>query len=267
MFETWADDKAPTYSVQTTHLKSGTVDHAGKAWSTYGGRVGVWRIMHLLDRLGIPGTFFVNARCTEQYPDAVKQIAKSGHDIGGHAYTQDQLLAYMPLEEQEKTIRQSVDLLQNCSGKKVTGWGSPVVAFTPETAGFLAKAGLSWTTDITYVDLPIKIHTPHGTIAGVPTTDFSDNRVLRANPRDLYDTYKGTFDYMVENEPMGLIVMVIHCQFGGRPLISAVLNELLGELTRSPDVWFARHEELARWALAADVDEHSYRSRFFAPAR
>jgi allantoinase len=264
MFETWADDKAPTYSVQTTHLKSGTVDHAGKAWSTYGGRVGVWRIIHLLDRLGIPGTFFVNARCTEQYPDAVKQIVKSGHDIGGHAYTQDQLLAYMSLEDQEKTIRQSIDLLQQCGGKKVTGWASPVVAFTPETAGFLAKVGLTWTTDVTYVDLPIKIKTPHGTIAGVPTTDFSDTRVLRANPRDLYDTYKGTFDYLVANETMGLIVMVIHCQFGGRPLISAVLNELLAGFARSPDVWFARHEELAQWALAADVDEHTYQSRFFA---
>ena len=266
MFETWADDKAPTYSVQTTHLKSGTVDHAGKAWSTYGGRVGVWRIIHLLDRLGIPGTFFVNSRCTEQYPDAVKQIVKSGHDIGGHAYTQDQLLAYMSLEEQEKTIRQSVDLLQQCGGKKVTGWASPVVAFTPETAGFLAKAGLTWTTDVTYADLPIKIKTPHGTIAGVPTTDFSDNRVLRANPRDLYDTYKGAFDYLLANEPMGLIVMVIHCQFGGRPLISAVLNELLTGFTRSPDVWFARHEELAQWALAAAVDEHTYQSRFFGAA-
>src|SRR5262252_7110181 len=204
MFETWADDKAPTYSVQTTHLKSGTVDHAGKAWSTYGGRVGVWRIISLLDRLGIPGTFFVDARCTEEYPDAVKQIVRSGHDIGGHAYTQDQLLSYMTLEEQEKTIRQSVDLLQQCGGKKVTGWASPVVAFTPETAGFLAKAGLTWTTDVTYADLPIKIKTPHGTIAGVPTTDFSDNRVLRANPRDLYDTYKGTLDYLLANEPMGL---------------------------------------------------------------
>jgi allantoinase len=186
MFETWADDKAPTYSVQTTHLKSGTVDHAGKAWSTYGGRVGVWRIIRLLDRLGIPGTFCVNARCTEEYPEAVKAIVRSGHDIAGHAYTQDQLLAYMSLEQQESTIRRSIDLLQQCGGKTVTGWASPVVAFTPETAGFLAKAGLTWTTDVTYADLPIKIHTAHGTIAGVPTTDFSDNRVLRANPRDLY---------------------------------------------------------------------------------
>ena len=266
MFETWSEGHAPTYSVQTTHLKSGTVDHASKAWSTYGGRVGVWRIINMLDRLRIPGTFFANARCAEEYPDAVRQIVKSGHDLGGHAYTQDQLLAYMSLAEQEMTIRKSIDILQACGGKKVTGWGSPVLAFTPETAGFLAKAGLAWTTDVTYVDLPIKIHTPHGVIAGVPTTDFSDNRVMRASPRDLYDAHRGTIDCLVNNEPLGLMVIVIHCQFGGRPLIAAVLQEILTYMSGLPDVWFARHDELARWALAKDVDETTYRSRFFARA-
>ena len=204
MFETWSENAAPNYSVQTTHLKAGTVDHASKAWSTYGGRVGVWRLIRMLDHLQIPGTFFTNGRCAEEYPDAVKQIVKSGHDIGGHAYVQDKLLAYMSLEDQQKTIRQSIDLLESCGGKKVTGWGSPVIAFTPETAGFLAQAGLKWTCDVTYADLPIRIHTPHGIIAGVPTTDFSDNRVMRASPRDLYDAYKGTFDYLSENEPMAL---------------------------------------------------------------
>src|SRR5262249_35653251 len=187
MFETWSPGNAPTYSVQTTHLKPGTVDHAGKAWSTYGGRVGVWRLIRMLDRLQIPGTFFANARCAEEYPDAVKQIVESGHDLAGHGYTQDQLLAYMSLSDQEATIARSINLLEGCSGKKVTGWGSPVLAFTPETAGFLAKAGLRWTTDVTYVDLPIKIRTEHGVIAGVPTTDFSANRVMRGSPRDLYD--------------------------------------------------------------------------------
>ena len=63
---------------------------------------------------------------------------------------------------------------------------------------------------------------------------------------------------------MGLLVFVIHCQFGGRPLITAVLQEVLQYVSRFPDVWFARHEELGRWALAADVDEHSYASRFFS---
>jgi peptidoglycan/xylan/chitin deacetylase (PgdA/CDA1 family) len=264
MFEAWSEDAAPSYSVQATALKKGVVDHAAKAWSTYGGRVGVWRLVRLLDRYRVPGTFFVNARCTELYPDAVRQIARSGHDIAGHSYTHDQILAYMSLEEQQATIRRSVDMLEGCTGKKVSGWGSPAVAFTPETAGFLAQAGLTWTTDVTYVDLPHRIVTPYGDIAGVPTTDFSDNRVLKANTRDLYDVYKGTFDYLYEHEPMSLMVMVLHCQFGGRPLVSAVVDQILKYVSGHDDVWFTNHAELARWALDQPQAEHTYASRFFA---
>ena len=160
-------------------------------------------------------------------------------------------------------VRKCVDMLTPFSRKPISGWGSPVVAFTPETSGILAQEGLKWTTDITYVDLPIRIRTDYGDIAGVPTTDFSDNRVLKANVRDLFDVYKGMFDYLEANEPMGLLVMVMHCQFGGRPLVTAVLEEILKYMARSPNVWFARHEELAQWALASELDEHTYKMRFF----
>ena len=128
---------------------------------------------------------------------------------------------------------------------------------------YLAQAGLTWTGDVTYVDLPIQIRTPHGVIAGVPTSDFADNRVMRASPRDLCDAFRGTFDYLVENEPIGLLVLVMHCQFGGRPLITSALQEILKYLARSPDVWFTRHKELANWALAGGQDELTHRRRFF----
>ena len=38
---------------------------------------------------------------------------------------------------------------------------------------------------------------------------------------------------------MSLLVFVIHCQFGGRPLMTAVLQEILQYIAKSPDVWFA----------------------------
>jgi hypothetical protein len=63
---------------------------------------------------------------------------------------------------------------------------------------------------------------------------------------------------------MSMMALVIHCQFGGRPLITSVLQELLQKMKKTPGVWFARHEELAQWALRSNVDEHSYQSRFFA---
>jgi peptidoglycan-N-acetylglucosamine deacetylase len=31
MYEAWSEGKAPTYSIQTTHLKPGAVDYAGAA--------------------------------------------------------------------------------------------------------------------------------------------------------------------------------------------------------------------------------------------
>src|SRR5438034_2702854 len=81
MLETWSEGKAPPYGVQATGLKPGTVDLGGIAWGSYGGKIGVWRLINLLKRNNIRGTFGVNARCAEIWPEAVAQIVKSGHDV------------------------------------------------------------------------------------------------------------------------------------------------------------------------------------------
>jgi hypothetical protein len=46
-------------------------------------------------------------------------------------------------------------------------------------------------------------------------------RRRRSSPRDLWDVHKGTFDYLRENEPMSLLVLTLHCHFGGRPMITS----------------------------------------------
>ncbi len=266
MYEAWSEGKAPTYSVQTTHLKPGATDYAGAAWATYGGRVGVWRILRMFERLGVPATFFVNARCAELYPESIAEIARAGHDIGGHGYTQDGLLAYMTPEEQQATIRKSLDILGAKSGKRPTGWLSPVLAFTPETVELLAAEKLRWQADVTYTDLPHRVLTRHGPIACVPNSDFTDNRTLRTNPADLYDVYTGTFDYLYQNEPMSLLVLTLHCHFGGRPMVAQVFERIMRYIMGFPGVWLARHHELGRWAREQETDDHSYRSRYFTGA-
>lgn len=263
MFETWSEGKAPSYSVQATSLRPGTEDHAGKAWSTYGGRVGVWRILRTLERWGVPATFFTNAACAELYPDATQQIVKSGHELGGHAIYQDQLMAYEAPAEQEATIQRSLDTLESVGGQRPTGWLSPVLAFTPETVGLLAKAGLEWHADVTYVDLPHRVQTEHGTIAAVPNSDFTDNRTLKTSPRDLFDVYTSTFDYQYEHEPMSLLALTLHCQYGGRPMVISVFDQVMRHIAQHDGVWFARHSELGRWALEAGPGEHTYADRYF----
>ena len=147
MLETWSEGKAPPYSVQASPLKAGTVDLAGIAWGSYGGKVGVYRLINLLKEHGIKGTFCVNGRCAEIFPEAVAQIVKSGHDVAGHAYLQDQVQSAMSAEEEQAMIKNSSAFWRKSPGMRPAGWISPSMAFTPHTRDFLAAEKMLWHGD------------------------------------------------------------------------------------------------------------------------
>jgi len=264
MFEVWPDGKGPPNLVQRTQVKPGTVDYQAITWPHYAGKEGVWRLIRLLDRHRVPATFCTNARCAEVYPDAVAQIGRSGHDIAAHGYTQDMLLAHAASPSDERAlIRKSLDVLSERTGRRPEGWLSPVLAWTEHTADLLAQEKVMWQGDANYIDLPCRRQTKHGTLVHIPHSDYTDNRVVWLSPRQYYDVYKDTFDYLYANEPMSLMVMTAHCHFSGRPLMAAVVDKLLGYFAQFPDVWFARHRELAQWALDSEYDEVGYARRFF----
>jgi allantoinase len=256
--EIWSEGKAPDYSVQSSTLKPGTVSHGSIAWSQYGGKTGVWRVLQLLERHGVPGTFSVNAKCVEAFPDAVAQIVKSGFDIAGHGYTQDQHLVYMKPDEEKATIKKCLDMLEKASGTRPKGWVTPVHAHTEHTVEFLADEGVLWHNEAADSDRPHRITVNGRDMAAIPSSDFTDNRVLRTGPQLLVDSYKRTFDYLYKFEPMSYIGMSIHSQFGGRPLMIAAFNELLDYFASFPDVWFASHRDIARHVIDHKIDGLSY---------
>ena len=262
MFEAWSDGKAPQYSVQTTQLKPGQVNPSGITWAQYGGKDGVWRIIRTLDRCGVPATFAVSARCAELYPEATRQILRSGHEISAHAYTNDRLIADMTPEAERETIRHCLSVLEK-AGQRPVGWQTPAMAFTAHTTGFLADEGLLYQGDLNDASFPRRETVNGKRIVRMPSSDFADNRVLRASPRDYYDVYKDTFDYLYAHEPMALLPMTVHCHFGGRPLIAAMLDQLLRYYAQFPDVWFARFRDVAQFIADSGIDELTYAQRFF----
>jgi peptidoglycan/xylan/chitin deacetylase (PgdA/CDA1 family) len=44
------------------------------------------RVLRLLDRLGVPATFFVLGAMADRTPDLLRQTVASGHEIGNHSY-------------------------------------------------------------------------------------------------------------------------------------------------------------------------------------
>ena len=179
------------------------------------------------------------------------------------AYTKDELLAYQTPEQERATIIRCLDTIAAKTGKRPEGWCSPVLAWTQHTDDFLAEQKLLYRADANYIDMPRRIDTKFGPFAHIPHSDFTDQRVLRTAPQIYFDVYKDAFDYLYRDEPMALLELVLHCHWGGRPLMTAVADRLFTYFRQFPDVWFARHRELARWALDADPEQSTYQRRFF----
>lgn len=267
MLEVWSEGKSPQYSTQTSALKPGQTAYSNITWSHYGAYAGAWRLMRTLSDFGLRGTFATNARAAELFPDTVKQIVKSGHDIAAHGITQDAPLIDLSPADEQATIRKCVKIFEDLTGKRPEGWISPVLAWTPHTLDFLAQEGLRWCGDVNYVDQPRRLKTKSGTVIGIPVTEFSDLRVLRSSPRDFVDFYRDTFDYLYHHEPGSLITFVTHCHWGGRAGLVAVLRQVLQYFAQFPDVWFTSHGEVARWVNELGIDGESYAERFFGAAQ
>jgi peptidoglycan/xylan/chitin deacetylase (PgdA/CDA1 family) len=264
MVEVWSEGKGPEYTVQTTGLKRDVIDYSGIVWSEYGPKVGVYRVIRTLNDFGIKGTFSANSMIAEVFPDAVKEIVRSGHDICGHGVWQDQMLNYMTPAEQHDTIKRCLGTFEKATGKRPEGWMSQVLAYTPETPDLLALEGVKWWSDLKDIDLPKKVQTKHGPLIAVPVCEFTDNRVLRGTPSAYFDVNKDTFDYLYQYEPMSVLNIVLHCQWGGRPPVLAMFRKVMDYIKQQPDVWFTTQGEIARWFAQQDVTELSYRDRYLA---
>ena len=146
------------------------------------------------------------------------------------------------------------------------GWLSPVLASTNHTETFVAEEGFLWYGDYNHIDLPFCVEVGSRKLVALPHSDFADHRVLRANPRDWYDVYKDTFDYLYANEPTSYLNITVHCHFGGRPLIAAQVDRILKYIRGFPRVWIVRHDELAQWVLDNDIREWTNGERFYPQA-
>lgn len=249
MFETWPEGRTPPYSPMASPLREGVVDRQGISWAEYGGRTGIWRLHELFGRTGVPATICANARAVERYPESIRALHAAGHEIAGHSYTQNMFLPYMAPDEEQALIRRCTAIIEQATGTAPIGWASPRMSPTEHTAGFLAGDGFLWHGDYNDTDLPYVVPTPSGPIVALMHSDFTDNRVMRGSPRDFLDVHLDTFDFLCGTGQPEIMNLTVHAHFGGRPMLAAAVLRILQHMQAAGGVWFARHDEVARWVL------------------
>ena len=217
----------------------------------YGSRAGVWRLLRLFRKYGLPVTIFAVAAALERYPAMAEAFLKDGHEICSHGY---RWINYQNVDEatERAHVAKAVEVLRALTGAAPLGWYTGRTS--PNTRRLVVEhGGFLYDADDYNDDLPFWV-----TEAGKPhlvvpyTLDANDMRFAAAqgfNSGDQFFTYlKDTFDVLyAEGETAPKMMSVgLHCRIAGRPGRFAALERFLRYVSEHRDVWFCRRIDIAR---------------------
>lgn len=100
------------------------------------------RLLDELDALELRATFFVEAINCELYPDAVREIAARGHEVGQHGWRHERWSELDPEREAELLLRGRAAFAE--VGIDARGFRPPGGALTPRSPQLLREAGFAW---------------------------------------------------------------------------------------------------------------------------
>ena len=240
----------------TSRLASGQTPSIGAmSQGEYGARVGLKRVVELVDRHEIPASFFIPAVSLLLRPDMVGVIQESGrHEFAVHGWIHEQNSS-LPAALEKQLVERAIDYLEKATGERPVGYRAPSWNFSPNTLGILRELGLMYDSSLMADDAPYEIlanGSPTG-IVELPVEWILDDAPLMnprgqsyTSPRELLRVYIDEFDKAYEEGTMFLLTTHPHI-IGHRSRI-VILEELIEHIQGFEGVWFATHRRAAEIA-------------------
>jgi peptidoglycan/xylan/chitin deacetylase (PgdA/CDA1 family) len=219
----------------------------------YGSRVGVWRIMRILDEYEVTCTIFACALALEQNPAVTQAFIRHGYDMVGHGY---RWIAHYGMSEEleRKQINEARDSIEQTTGQRIIGWFTrPLLSLN--TRRILAEEGFVYDSACFNDDVPYFEQISDRRILVVPyTLDQNDirywkNQMFTSN--DFFEYMRDTFDTLYEEGATTPKMMSVglHCRVIGRPGRAQGLDRFLAHVRKFPDVWIANRNGIAKFWL------------------
>ncbi|TXG92305.1 allantoinase PuuE [Rhodococcus rhodnii] len=227
----------------------------------YGSRAGLWRVLRVFERRGLPLTIFAVAQAMQRNPEAVAAFTEFGHEIACHGYRWHNYQLVDPDVEREHMSR-AVEILTDLTGAAPLGWYTG--RDSPQTRSLLVQqGGFEYDSDSYADDLPYWLTVPRiGADGGEESVDhlvvpytLDTNDMRFASPAgfpsgdQFFAFLRDAFDTLYAEGTAGAPKMLsvgLHCRIVGRPSRTASLERFLDHVQSHEDVWITRRIDIAR---------------------
>jgi allantoinase len=244
------DRPSTSITAITTQLVPDVLNYS---WRDYGARVGVWRMMEVMERYGMRGTAALNAEVCDHYPEIIKSGNALGWEWMGHGINNSQMMANRSEEDERLLIRDILAKIQAGTGFRPRGWLSPALTETHNTLDLLAAEGVDYVGDWVNDEQPYDMRVKTGKMTSIPySIEINDIPVLldlKQSAETFGRMIRDQFDVLYEDGAQTGRVMSIclHPFLVGHPFRSKYLAEAFAHIASRQQVWIATGSEIIDW--------------------
>jgi peptidoglycan/xylan/chitin deacetylase (PgdA/CDA1 family) len=228
----------------------------------FGPRVGVPRILELLQRERIPATWFVPGHTLETFPANTEGILAGGHELACHGWYHEDF-SELTTDAQAEILARSVEAVRKAAGAPPKGFRAPYWALGPETLELVLGAGFEYDSSLMaddYRPYPVRMGDRHSvdgaSIFGQeshlkeapiswsmddwPYFEPGPGRDGLSAPSRVLEIWTGELHYAYEHAPGGLLTLTMHPECIGRGHRMAMLEAFIAEARSLDGVAFDR---------------------------
>ena len=242
----------PSTSV-TNATTSLVPDVLNYSWRDYGVRVGIWRLMDIMDRYGIKGTVALNSDVCLRYPRIIQAGNQLGWEWMGHGTSNSIMINRQTEEEERSLIRDVVDTIEKGTGKHPRGWLSPALSESHRTLDLLAECGIEYVCNWVNDEQPYPMRVSTGSMISIPYSVEINDIPAFVDLKQSAETFGrmicDQFDVLYEDGGKTGRVMAIclHPFLIGHPYRSKYFAQALAHITSRQDVWLTTGGEIRDW--------------------
>jgi peptidoglycan/xylan/chitin deacetylase (PgdA/CDA1 family) len=232
-------------------------DVTGYALRDYGSRIGVFRMMEILDKHHIRATVLLNADVCLYHQAVIEAGKKRRWEWLGHGMTNNIRMTQYAADEERAVVRRVKETIAAATGTAPRGWLGPGGGDeSAHTLDHLAAEGFDYVLDWGFDDQPMSMRVESGRMIAIPYQQgLNDIRVIFQGghtPKDWCDMVCDQFDVLYQEGANQARVMTIplHPFVIGLPFRSKYLDKALTYICAHDSVWKITGAELADYYYA-----------------